>query len=168
MREKKARGLKRKTNSMIKQIEEEIIKFPTDYYRGYWHLHLPVSETFIDSNKTPFGIKRLCMQTLINQVEYLISIKPKSEETLRVVAAIDWPRLFSSQIIVFKGEEHYKGFFDRNDEQQKWTLLSDERDLQREMGLSVPSNLQITGFNEQIFDEDYYHEGEIWFIGELD
>ncbi|MBK3493966.1 DUF3916 domain-containing protein [Viridibacillus sp. YIM B01967] len=167
MRKKKVRGLKKKTNSMVKRIEEETMAFPTDYYHSYWHMHLPVADAFIDSNKTPFAIKRLCIQTLINQVEHLTSIKPESDEKLRVVAAIDWPRLSDSQIIVFKDEEYYSRFFNRNDEDQKWTLLSNERDLQREMGISISTKLHIIGYNELISDEDYHQEGEIWFIGEV-
>lgn len=53
MREKKVRGIKRKSNNMIERIEAKTLEFPTEFYNGYWHLHLPVAQDFISSNKTP-------------------------------------------------------------------------------------------------------------------
>lgn len=59
MPNRKVRGLKRKVKSMVTRIEQETVKFPSEFYNGYWHLHFPVGEEFISSNKTPMGIKRL-------------------------------------------------------------------------------------------------------------
>ncbi len=168
MQEKKVRGVKRKSTNMIKRIEEDTLAFPTEFYNGYWHLHLPVAQDFISSGKTPKKIKRLCIQTLLDRAEYLIGLKPHDKEKYRVVVAIDLSDLWGSQIIVFEGDSHYKGFFNRNDEYQKWLQLAEDRNIQTEWELSVPNDLQITGYKEVITDEDgYYHEGEIWFIGEL-
>lgn len=168
MWEKKIRGIKRKTNNMMKRIEENTFEFPTDFYNGYWHLHLPVAPDFINSNKTPKRVKRLCIQSLLDRAEYLIGFKPNDKQKYRVVAAIDLPDLWGSQIIVFKGDAHFEEFFNRDDEYQKWLHLPNDRKIQTEWGLSVPNDLQITGFKEEITDEDGYHfEGEIWFIGEL-
>ena len=89
MRKKKVRGLQRKTKNMIKRIEEETNEFPSDFYNGYWHIHLPVARSFIDSEKTPFGIKRLCVQTLLKAAKHLIGIKPYTDEKYRVVVSID-------------------------------------------------------------------------------
>lgn len=73
MREKKIRGMKRKTNTMIKRIEEHIKTFPSTFYNDeYWNMLLPVSQAFIDSRKTPRKVKRLCIQTLLNQANHLI------------------------------------------------------------------------------------------------
>ncbi|CAM4178948.1 hypothetical protein BAWI5_18530 [Bacillus wiedmannii] len=50
MREKKIRGMKRKTNTMIKRIEEHTKTFPSAFYNDeYWYMPLPVSKAFIDS-----------------------------------------------------------------------------------------------------------------------
>ncbi|SFC65908.1 Protein of unknown function [Bacillus sp. OV322] len=168
MREKKVRGVKRNSNNMIKRIEEHTLEFPTEFYQDYWHLHLPVAQDFISSEKTPNKVKRLCIQTLIDRAEHLIRLKPGNEERYRVVVAVDFPDMWGSQIIVFKGDSYFKDFFNRNDEYQKWLQLSDNRNIQAEWALSVPNELQISGFKEVINDEDGYHyEGEIWFIGEL-
>lgn len=168
MSNKKVRGLKRKLKTMVKRIEQETINFPSDFYNGYWHLHLPVGQSFISSNKTPIGIKRLCIQTLLNRAEHLVNIKSETLERTRVVVAVDLPSLWNSQIIVFSGETHFKGFFHRNDDSQRWITLPKGRSIVREWKLTVPKNLKVIGFREEITDEDFHYVGEIWFIGELD
>ena len=167
MPNKKVRGLKRKVKSMVNRIEQETIKFPSDFYNGYWHLHLPVGQDFISSNKTSMGIKRLCIQTLLNRAEHLVNVKPDTSERTRVVVSVDLPSLWNSQIIVFKGESYFKTFFDRNDDSQKWIPLPKFRNIEHEWKLTVPKNMRILGFKEEITDEEYQYVGEIWFIGEL-
>lgn len=168
MRDKKVRGVKRKLNNMLEQIEIHTSEFPTHFYNGYWHLHLPVAQGFIDSNKTPKRVKRLCIQTLLNRAKHLITLKQKNKELYRVVVAINFPLVWDSQIIVFKGDAHFKDFFNRNDESQKWFPLADTQNIFLEWGLSVPEDLVMAGFKEIITEEDgYYYECEIRFIGEL-
>ncbi len=54
MREKKIRGMNRKTDTMIQRIEEHTKTFPSTFYNDeYWNMLLPVSQAFIDSRKTP-------------------------------------------------------------------------------------------------------------------
>lgn len=169
MRNKKLRGLKRKTGNMIKRIEEETSDFPLDFYNGYWHLHLPVAQGFIDSDRTPFGIKRLCVQTLLEQAKHLIEIKPNTPDKYRVVVYISFQALFDSQIIVFAGDSHFEGFFNRNDEFQKWIPLSEKRNLESDWRINIPKDMNVLGFKEEITDEDVeICKRDIWFIGELE
>ncbi|MEC2564755.1 DUF3916 domain-containing protein [Bacillus thuringiensis] len=66
MREKKIRGMKRKTNTLIKRIEEHTKTFPSIFYNDeYWNMLLPVSQTFIDSRKTPRQSKAIMYSNLI-------------------------------------------------------------------------------------------------------
>lgn len=95
MREKKIRGMKRKTEEMINRIEENTMVFPTEFYNGYWHMHLPVGQGFISSDKTPRKIKRLCIQKLLNRAEYLKGLQPHDEEKYRVVVLITLPSLWN-------------------------------------------------------------------------
>lgn len=169
MRVKKVRGIKRKTKNMIKRIEENTMEFPSEFYKGYWHLHLLVAQDFIDSDKTPYNVKQLCIQTLIDRTKRLIEVKPDSKEKLRVAACINFPHLWDSQIIVFKGDSHFEDFFNRNDDYQKWTPLTKERGIETEWGLFISNGMEIKCFKEEVIDDEdeYYHTGEIWFIGEL-
>ena len=83
MREKKVRGIKRKLYNLLARTEEHTAEFPTHFYNGYWHLHLPVAQNFIDSNKTPKKVERFCIQTLLNRAEHLIRLKPNDKEHSR-------------------------------------------------------------------------------------
>ncbi|WP_078554461.1 DUF3916 domain-containing protein [Bacillus alkalicellulosilyticus] len=168
MPDKKIRGLKRKTKNMVNRIVQETIEFPTDFYNGYWHLHLPVAQDFITSSKTPIGVKKICIETLISRAEHLIKIKPMTSERIRVLVTIDLPGLWSSQIIIFSGNSHFENFFERHNKYQKWLPISKERNLEKEWRIHVPKDLIVKGFKEIITDEDgEIYSGEIWFIGEI-
>ncbi|QKE08448.1 DUF3916 domain-containing protein [Bacillus cereus] len=168
MHKKKIRGMKRKTNAMIKRIEEHTKTFPSTFYNDeYWYMPLPVSQDFIESHKTPRKVKRLCIQTLIDRVNHLIKIKPSDTHTYRVVALISIENLWRSQIIVFKNDDYFHNFFNRNNEFQKWILLSNEIDFWETWGISICPTPQMLRFQEVIYDEDTIDEKEIWFIGEL-
>ena len=165
MREKKIRGIKRKMRRLIELIHSQTEQFPTDFYKGYWNAKLPTHQMFIDSNKTPKKVRKLCIQTIIDRVERLIQLKPNDGEKYRVMVAINLPNLWYSQVVVFKGEEHFDGFFDR----KEWIELSDKRDIPKEWQLSIPKELQVKGYEEIVQVEDgFYHCGELWFIGEIE
>lgn len=111
MREKKIRGMKRKTNTMIKRIEEYTNTFPSTFYHDeYWYMPLPVSQAFINSQKTPRKVKRLCIQTLLNQASQLLKMKPNDTNTYRVVVMISIADLWRSQIIIFKNDDYFHTF----------------------------------------------------------
>jgi hypothetical protein len=166
---KKVRGAKRKARLMVKSITNWTSRFPMkDTYYGYWHMHLPVAQTFIDSIKTPTFVRRVCIQTLINRVNYLINIKNELSISAHVVACISMPNLWNSQITVFFDEEYFSSFFERNNDYQKWIQLPQDRSLEREWGLTIPDDMRIKGFKELLTDDDYSSISELWFIGNLD
>ena len=166
---KKVRGIKRKSSAMIKHIVEQTLTFPEEERPdcGYWHLHLPVAQAFIDSSNTPSSIRRLCMQTLIDRVDHLKNIKPESDRKSRVIACINLPNLWDSQIIVFYGDEYFSNFFTRDSPEQKWEELPSNRSMAKELNLTIPMDLTEKGYLEHIQDEDWESHSEIWFIGEL-
>jgi len=165
---KKVRGAKRKANQMVRNINELINQFPeVDLEDGYWHMHLPVAQTLIDSTKTPMYIRKLCVQTIINGVKRLIDIRPQTNIPSRVVASVELPHLWYSQIIVFFGDRYFNSFFERDDDYQKWTPLPKGRSLVREWKLNLPVGLDCRGYHEEITAEDFKTVSELWFIGEL-
>lgn len=170
MHQKKVRGIKRKSEQLIEAIKEATADFPTESYNGYWHLHLPASQSFIDSEKTPIAVKRRCMQTLLDQAAHLKRLKPSDSELYRVVVLIELPSLWGSQIIIFKGDSHFTGFFERKNEDQQWIPLPKNRNLLKEWQLTADDGISYSGFKEILSDEEaeYYHEGELWFIGDLE
>lgn len=168
MHEKKIRGMKRKTNTMIKRMEEHTKTFPSTFYNDeYWYMPLPVFQAFIESHKTPRKVKRLCIQTLIDRVNHLIKIKPSDTHTYRVVTLISIENLWRSQIIVFKNDDYFHNFFNRNNEFQTWTPLSNEPTFWKTWKISIYPTFQRLHFQEIICDESAIYEKEILFVGEL-
>ncbi|MEL7654330.1 MAG: DUF3916 domain-containing protein [Bacillota bacterium] len=163
---KKIRGVRRKMDSLIKNIDKYTEAFPEQDGDRYWHLHLPTSQKFIDSYKTPLSVRRKCIQILIERVKHLNDIKPYGIQS-KIVAAINLPFLWDSQIIIFFDQNYYKNFFDRNSEDQKWTLLQQNRNIKKELGLIIPETMQVRGYLEELNNEDDCYVGELWFIGEL-
>ncbi len=154
---------------MIESICAHTEVFPEEHpwAHGYWHLHLPVDQGFIDSLKTPFPVRRQCVQTLIDRCQHLQRLKPPSDEPVRVVASISLPYLWDSQIIVFFGQDYFSTFFGRSSEGQSWMPLRESRSIRSEWRLQIPETFQERGYCERIRDEDFSHDGELWFIGEL-
>ena len=166
---KKIRGKTRKFKEMECKLIELTSKFPDiDLEHECWHLHMPMSKRFIDSYKTPIALRRKCIQLIIDRVDFLINNKIASDMPVRVVACINLPSLWDSQIIVFWDNDYFKSFFYRNTEYQKWIPLSRERNICREWNISLPRNMKIKGYKEEICDDDLNYEGELWFIGEFD
>ena len=120
--------------------------------------------SFIESHKTPRKVKRLCIQTLIDRVNHLIKIKPNDTHTYRVVTIISIENLWRSQIIVFKNDDYFQNFFNRNNEFQTWIPLSNEINFWETWGISIRPTAQLFHFQEVIYDEDTIDKKEIWFI----
>lgn len=164
---KKPRGLRRKCRNMVNLLAQQTVAFPLPHRGGaYWHLHLPVARDFIDTTATPSGVRRLCVQTLIDRAFHLVSIAPNDLNT-RVIVAVCLPELWRSQIIVFFGSEYYDSFFNRDSEDQNWTPLPKNRSLEREWNLRVSDGFSQRGYKEELHDTNFAFVGEIWLIGQL-
>lgn len=153
---------------MVEELDRGTMLFPDiDPEDGYWHMHLPVRQAFINSDKTPSGIKRLCVQKLVDCTERLVSLKPKLDMEIRVAAFINFPDLWYSEIIVFFGEKHYRGYFYRNNSYQTWIPLDANRNIAKEMGLKVPESFKTRGYKEILNNDDLRFENELWYLGEI-
>ena len=162
---KKSRGLRRKCRSMTRRIIEQTATFPQAHKgAAFWHLHLPAARDFISCGATPFKVRRLCAQTLIDRAHYLAALAPSDGET-RVVVAITPEDLWDSQIIVFFGSKYFDSFFTRDSPDQKWTPLNPKRSLRRRWNLELPVSFRERGYQEK--SEDFQSQHELWFIGQL-
>lgn len=160
---------KKKLIQLVNRIVKNTSKFPSEDIKGcgYWHMHLPVAEKFIDSKKTAKFIRKTCIQTLIDRAYHLSKLKPPNKMPVRVVASINLPSLFASQIIVFFGDNYFSSFFDRNSKEQSWKFIKQQKSLLDEWDLNLPDGFIEKGYYEEIHDEDFDYSGELWFIGEL-
>ncbi len=163
----KIRGVRRRCSTFARRLAEVTQSFPAPHDEGgYWHLHLPTARSFIDSPRTPQSVRRECVQLLLDAASRLIALRPSSVAA-PVMVAVTTPLLFNSQLIAFFSPDCFTSFFRRVDPDQRWTPLPASRSLVREWRLLLPRSFSERGFHEHIDEEDYEHNGEIWFFGEL-
>jgi hypothetical protein len=169
IRKGRIRGLRRKTMAMVRDIGQLATVIPAEHREGggYWHAHLPVPQAFIDSPATPRAIRRLCIQTLLDAANELRAAQERREIECRVVVAIDLPKLFDSQLIVFFTEEYFSRFFTRDTPDQTWIPLPPHRSLVREWSIRMEAGSSEWGFSDTLFDEGVERRSEIWFCGDL-
>src|SRR5262249_11397283 len=127
------RGIRRKCRALIEGVNAIGDMFPYEHRPdcGYWHAHLPVARSFIDSPHTPYGVRKSCIQALVHTAARLRDRRAAGSDS-RVVAAIDLPNLWDSQIIVFFGQEYWSTFFDRSSTDQEWIPLPSARSIIQE------------------------------------
>ena len=130
----------------------------------YEHFHVP-GEKFIEYKKTYDSIKREFCRKWITKTEDIIKNKPKELDFCKVVAMIDVPNYWSSQIIIFYNEEYYNTFWDRNSEYQVWERIDDELSLVK--NIEVETELKEIVYKEIIRDEDYFGKAYLWFYGDV-
>jgi hypothetical protein len=120
----RVRGLSRKCRAMVESITAIAGYTPVEHSPGcgYWHAHLPVAQAFIDSPATPRSVRRLCIQSILDASERLRLAQSSRRIDCRVVASIDLPKLWNSQIIVFFGQNYFSRFFQRDMPEQTWGL----------------------------------------------
>ena len=167
---KRVRGLGRKTGDMAAGIRRGCSAFPAGEEEpgwGFWHFHLPIRQDFIDSRKTPFGVRRYCAQTLIDGAASLAAKKPAAARGSRVIAFINLPGLWYSEIMVFFDEDQYRGFFLRDNAYQTWFELPASRNLAKEWSLRLPPGFSVRGYREILRNDDEPFENELWYLGEL-
>ncbi len=162
---KKVRWAKRKCKAMVNSINELTSNFPeVNLERGYWHIHMPGRQEFIDSVKTPSKARKICIQALIDRVKYLIKNKPDIADSTRVVACISLSNLKDSQIIVFFGDSYFESFLNRDTDDQKWIPLPSIRTISKEFNLEIPMGLTEKGYREELIDEGFKSTSELWFV----
>jgi hypothetical protein len=64
---KKKRGLRRRYKTLVKDLTDltKTMPNPNDSGLGFWHLHLPFSQEYIDSKNTPNKLRRDIMLKFI-------------------------------------------------------------------------------------------------------
>ena len=163
----KTRGFSRHYSNFARRMDALTRCFPEPHEgRCYWHFHLPISQRFINSPRTPNRVRRECVQKLLDAASKLIALRASSVAA-PIVVAVSMPHIFDSQLIAFFSSDYYTSFFDRHTPDQQWTALPASRSLAHEWRLSLPPKFSERGFHEYIHDEDYQQHGEIWFFGEL-
>ena len=169
MRIKKMRGIKRRIPRVIREIKKDCADILEYFASDYWHSHMPPLfsyPTFCEPHISMAKYRRLCMQTFVDQIAYLKENTPKDEHYYRVVAAIILPNIEESQLLVFRGDSYFKEFFATFDGDDNIKIDTPGM-FQKKFGISVPSDLQVSG--RQVADKSrrLFPNGELWFVGDL-
>lgn len=127
------------------------------------HFHVPCEE-WLSMPKTSGKIKTEFCRKWIEKTEEFIARKPDSLPFCEVVAAVCYPDLCRSQIIIFYDEEYFSTFWKRDDEYQKWTRIENDKSFAKER--NIKTRLSETGCIEELFDEDYCCRSYIWFYSQ--
>lgn len=142
--------------------------FPTPYPgQGYWDYKIPVHQGAVDGPRASHAFRQTCVEMLLLGCTILRTRKPTSASFVRVVAVVTLPELFASNLTVFFDESYHQEFFLRSRSWQTWTPLPPGRSLLREWAIPKHFTLPERGYRETIDGDDYHHEGEIWFYGDV-
>lgn len=125
--------------------------------RGYWHWKIPVGRALVSGKGARLAIQSRCAQVLIDV------------SGARVVAIINLPDMFGSEVCVFFDEAFFEGFAPRDSEDHTWTPIDDS--LARRWNLRPPKGFGEVGYRTVTRDTDYgslrVEEGEVWMIGDV-
>ncbi|MGF6949779.1 hypothetical protein QF028_002284 [Neobacillus sp. B4I6] len=92
----KARGLRRRCSTFSRYIYEHTESLITI---GGSHLGLNFHKFFGDTSKVPNSVRKFFVQTIINRVQHLISLKTEAEKEYRVICVFTLPELDNTLII---------------------------------------------------------------------
>ncbi len=159
---KKVRGQRRKLNRLLNNIESIVPYQSTDF--SYEHFHVPGGR-WIESAKTSGKNKSTFIKKWLEKTVQIYNSKPKELPFCKVVALVNEPYFWNSQIIIFYDKEYYENFFDRNSGCQIWTPMSNGISLLRQRNINC--TLAEKGYTETIYDEDSAITSNLWFYGDV-
>ena len=163
MDKKKQRGQRRKIKALCDKIDKWV-PFQ-EQAQECEYFHAPCSP-WIESPKTSRKIKTKFMKKWLDKTAEIMKNKPQELPFCKVVAVVDCPNLWSSQIIIFYSEDYYKTFWDRKGQYQSWDYI-DNKEWSLLKSRNIESMLTEKGYDETIIDEGATIKSALWFYGEL-
>lgn len=160
---KKTRGQRRKLNALLKNIDSLVPFCNTD--GDYEHFHVP-SDMFIESPKTSGKVKTAFCKKWLEKTERLMRQKPENLPFCKIVALIDVPNYWCSQIIIFYSQSYYDTFWDRNDLSQTWEVV-DAKPQSLVKARNIETTLSEKGYIETINVDGNCKKSILWFYGDL-
>lgn len=153
------RGQVRKLQRKIKAIEP-FVDIDAEYER-----FLVPSSPFIQAPTTSDEIKTEFCRMWLDKTTEIIAEKPRDLPYCKVVAMINVPNFWNSQIIIFYNEEYYSSFWNRSGPYQVWSPIASDASLKMER--NIKTDLLEKGYAETISDEDESSGCLLWFYGDI-
>ncbi len=130
----------------------------------YEHFHVP-GEQWIESAKTSGKIKSIFVKKWLEKTVQIYNSKPKELPFCKVIAVVNEPYFWSSQIIIFYDKDYYDNFFDRNSGCQIWTPINNVISFLRQRNINC--SLSEKGYTETVYDEGSTITSNLWFYGDV-
>lgn len=160
---KKQRGQRRKWNALLTNMNA-FVPFQA-ITEPYEHFHVP-SSMFIQSPRTSRKIKTAFCKRWLEITEEFMEQKPAALPFCKVVALIDVPDLWSSQIIIFYRQDYYNTFWTRTGPEQTWVELDTQaRSFIKQR--NIMTALSEKGYREILCDDEHLEQSTLWFYGEF-
>lgn len=141
---------------------------------GFWHTRLPFFGGDLDGRCVPKNLRKSVVEQFISGAAEMKShcLSCNGFETpLRVVCMIELPCLTASNITIFTNDSYVEKFIHQGCRYKNWTLLPPQRDLPREWGLALPTQLPCVGIEQTFHRSDTTPSGvyrsELWFFGDV-
>lgn len=154
---KKVRGQRKKLKVLLKIIEHPTAPFERE--GACIALSVP-STPWIEMPKTYGKVKTAFCRKWIEETAVLTESIPDDIGFCKVVGSIVYPELWNSQILIFRDEEYYKSFWNRNDGYQTWTKIEGKSFIKER---NIRTELNEFGFREELKDEEFEYHCSIWF-----
>ncbi|MBE6752781.1 MAG: DUF3916 domain-containing protein [Ruminococcaceae bacterium] len=163
MHMKKSRGQRRRLKRLLESIDRITPFQHTD--RTQEHFHVPC-DGWIGLPKTSGRAKTQFIRAWLAKTGQIIADKPPHLPFCRVVACINEPYLWDSQIIIFYDEDYYRNFRRRQGQYQTWVPIDDKKQSPAARR-GIFTALRGEGYTEILEEEDYTRKSRLWFYGEV-
>lgn len=139
---------------------------------GYWNWKIPMPRALVSASRARLPVQKVCAQALVDAAWRLSQASSSEMAHARVVAVVSFPDMFASEVCVFLSEDYFKGFCERDSDDQRWAPMPASNGFAARLGLRLPAGFQERGYRETCRDETVdpprVAEGEVWLIGELE
>jgi hypothetical protein len=169
---KKVRGIPRRLRSLRRWSESFLGRFPTGLTEAdrYCNYKIPVLQSLVEGKQTTRAIQRECAQRLIDACDKLIVSKPPGAESLRVVATICLPDMYTSEVCIYSDDQYFESKVKPGASEFGTATRIRGRSLASEWGLHLPSDVQELGVAldyRGYADVNDWYTGEHWYFGEV-
>lgn len=160
---KKVRGSTRKLHSLESKFESILLDIPDESFAHdkVWHYHLPNPSRLVDSTNSSYKLRKKFLQLLADK---LVELDKITKGKYRTLLLITLPYLSQSRIDICVDIKHFEKLVSNTDSPSKWTPLSSERNITRELDLVLPTEYRSKGFFRNSTDLNTKLIEENWII----
>jgi hypothetical protein len=162
---KRLRGKRQKLERLLAQIDA-FEPFRCREQR-YEHFHVPCCRQLLEGPGTRGWVQTAFCRKWLETAERFLAEKPADLPFCKVVAVLEWPGLWDSQLIIFYDSAYYDSFWDRQGPWQTWTPLPADA-VPETCRRGIRTALRARGYAQCLRDEENGREfrDTLWFYGE--